>query len=254
MIAALAQLRDWLKPAVVIALSALLLCGGGSMNGGKGIGCEGAKSEPIHDGHFVAGKYVYDETGSNWYRDERGACWYSGDPPDDPAFQKASDEFDAKHGVKRDQPTPAMRVYFAPGPDCENAAVELIGKAEKTIHGRAYNFSSIAIRDALLSAKHRGISVDFIVDHKALAERKCIAAELVRAGCNIYDDSSHRIAHQKTITVDARSVALGSFNWSESAKKNAEVLVIRENDKEFAAEFEKNFEEHLKEKRTTRIK
>lgn len=154
----------------------------------------------------------------------------------------------------KQQPTPAMRVYFAPGPDCERAAVELIGRAEKTIHVRAYNFSNQAIRDSLAAAAKRGVSIVCIVDHRALAERKCIARYLVTSGCDVFDDANHKISHAKVIAIDSRTVLCGSFNWSEAAKKNSEAMIVRENDPEFAAEFERNFELHLAEPKTSRVK
>ncbi len=135
-------------------------------------------------------------------------------------------------------------IFFAPGLNPRENIISRVNSATKSIHGSAYNFSSAEITAALIDAKKRGAKEEWIIDHKALAETSCTAAELVKAGIPVYDDAKERIHHSKYMVLDGKTVITGSYNFSSNAEHNAENLLIID-DPAIAALYEADWQKHL---------
>ncbi len=119
-----------------------------------------------------------------------------------------------------------MEVFFSPGPTA--AIVRELAKAVKSVHVRAYGFTSAAIADALIAAHQRGVVIDMVVD-PCNASKYSQAPRCLAAGIGVMTDHKHAISHDKIMVIDELMVLTGSFNFTDSAeRKNAENLLILE--------------------------
>ena len=142
-----------------------------------------------------------------------------------------------------------ISVWFAPGDDCETAIVEQLDQATKSIHYQMYNFTAVPIAEALTRAASRGVEVVILLDHGASLQPKCQGQACAKAGCQVFIDWSHPIAHNKIRIVDGRLTLGGSYNDSAQAHKNAENLTL-DDDQDLAGRFEANFQAHLAHSKT----
>ena len=135
---------------------------------------------------------------------------------------------------------------FSPGGGCEGRIVKEIESAEKSVCAQVYIFTSKPISDALVQAKKRGVDVKVILDksqEKAAYGRWPI---MQKGGVKVFFDRDHEVANSKIILIDDRTIITGSYNFTKAAEeKNAENIVVIENDTESFAKFKANFESHL---------
>ena len=90
-----------------------------------------------------------------------------------------------------------------------------------------YSFTSKPIRDALLRAKARGVTVRIISDRINLSGRGSVVPDLQAEGIEVTYDFEHAIQHNKVAIIGRSWVATGSFNWTDAAEhRNAENLEI----------------------------
>ena len=119
-------------------------------------------------------------------------------------------------------------VCFTPGQQCTNKIVRVLGGAKHEIDVQVYSFTSKKIARALVAAIKRGVKVDVLYDASNFnPDRFSLAKYVTRAGGGCLVDSQVRIAHNKVMIVDGKTVITGSFNFSYAAQyKNAENVLI----------------------------
>lgn len=132
-----------------------------------------------------------------------------------------------------------IRIYFTPGPDCENNIIEQINAAKKNIDVAVYSITNERIVNALVSAHGRGIDVRVITDRLQSKGRHSLVGQLKNAGLPVVVNRGHKIMHNKFAIFDAKNIETGSYNWTASAtKSNAEnCMFFPEPDKEFSKQF-----------------
>lgn len=137
-----------------------------------------------------------------------------------------------------------LEVGFSPDAGAERLVLKVIGSAQRDIRILAYTFTSAPVTAALIEARHRGVDVALVVDHKAnlvddrSGKAQRALAALANAGCRIRTISVYPIHHDKTIIVDARTVETGSFNFSTSAAiRNSENVLVNWNNPALAGVF-----------------
>ena len=118
-------------------------------------------------------------------------------------------------------------VYFSPRGGAQDALVQRIGAAAQSVHVLAYSFTSKPIAEALALAQARGVAVLVVLDRSQRTAKGGQAQALAAAGCTVWLDRAHAIAHNKIMVFDGRSTATGSFNFTASAEeRNAENLLL----------------------------
>jgi phosphatidylserine/phosphatidylglycerophosphate/cardiolipin synthase-like enzyme len=146
------------------------------------------------------------------------------------------------------RPLPAnatIEAYFAPGPDCSAALVREINAAGKIIRGQFYELTDSDVGDALRGAHARGVDVQIILDANAAKAKYSQSGPLARAGIPTFADGAHPIAHNKLLMIDGQTLATGSYNPTNNAKKNAENLQIQKHLPDLVAQYVANWSEHL---------
>jgi len=136
---------------------------------------------------------------------------------------------------------PYMTAYFSPKGGCEEAIIEWINKANKSIHIMIYSFTLDSIGDALITVYKKGIEV-LIIFEKEQISKYSEDIKLKNSGINVKYDNNPALMHNKVMIIDNKVVLTGSFNWSSQAedKNNENLLIIMDN--ELAELYEKEFQ------------
>lgn len=125
------------------------------------------------------------------------------------------------HGAEPDPATYFTKNWPTPDgeiiTDLEWGLLDRLNAATTSIDAAIYDFSRPALRDALITAKLRGVAVRVVTDDEARASStsKPFYGALAAAGIPIVDDADDtRIMHDKYAIVDRQLVWTGSTNWS----------------------------------------
>ena len=119
------------------------------------------------------------------------------------------------------------KVLFSPNGGCQQAVIEQISKAKKTIDVAIYHLTSREIAQALIEAKNRGVAIRIFMD-KGEAETKYSKSKyLSQKGIDIKYFLGKGLMHNKFAVIDHGVLITGSFNWTPTAdRENQENLLI----------------------------
>lgn len=125
------------------------------------------------------------------------------------------------------QPPTPIRVYFTPGPDCENNIIASINATKHSIDAAVYSITNDKIVDSLISAHNRGVTIRIISDKLQSAGRGSLIWRMRDAGIPVVLNKKHKIMHNKFAIFDGRYTETGSYNWTSGAtKSNAENCIF----------------------------
>ena len=134
-----------------------------------------------------------------------------------------------------------VQVYYNQDEQANIYVTRTIQDADKFVYFAIYTFTREDIRDALLAAKYRGLTVRGIVDRKqseALESQTKIVKELQNAGIEIIFNDHSYIMHLKTVVTDKGFVS-GSYNWTASGTNlNDEIFEVGR-DEDLRRQYEK---------------
>lgn len=138
----------------------------------------------------------------------------------------------------------SIKTYFSPNGGAQEAIVNALGQAKKSVRMQAFLLNNPHITDALVQAHKRGVDVKVIIDKKVEASKKDHGGILARSGIPVKVDDQHPSAHNKTIVIDGKTTIAGSYNFVEKAeKRNAENLLIIDSP-EIARRYTEDWEKH----------
>ncbi len=137
---------------------------------------------------------------------------------------------------------PLVEVYFSPDGGAEEAVIEEINQAEKSLFVMAYYLTDKQIIEAMTEAVKRRVVVMVIIDDHG--DNSPHLKGLWEAGALHWVDKKHSIMHNKVIVVDDHTVVTGSYNFSTNAdERNAENLLILRS-RTLAEVYRKNWFDH----------
>ena len=117
-------------------------------------------------------------------------------------------------------------------PDFQNKAInkiiELINSAATSIEVAMFTLTHPHLVNALIAAKNRGVNVQVAIDFQSKngASRKAIE-KLEREKITILFNREIKLCHHKYISIDQKTLLLGSANWTKSAfNKNYDCFLI----------------------------
>jgi phosphatidylserine/phosphatidylglycerophosphate/cardiolipin synthase-like enzyme len=121
-----------------------------------------------------------------------------------------------------------VKVCFSPDGGCTMDIIKEIERATREVLVQAYSFTSAPVKNALIGAQKRGVSIEVLLDKGEQKDQKFKAANAFSKGhMAVYIDDSHSSAHNKVIIIDRETVITGSFNFTYAAEhKNAENILI----------------------------
>jgi phosphatidylserine/phosphatidylglycerophosphate/cardiolipin synthase-like enzyme len=142
---------------------------------------------------------------------------------------------------------PGIAVYFTDptldafrgGPETE--MLRAIDAARARLDVAAYDLNLWGLRDALIAAHRRGVSVRVVVEADAL-DRPEVQA-LIAAGIPLAADRADGLMHQKFVVIDRRQVWAGSMNFTLNGAYRNDNNLLALTGPEAAAVYEAEFEE-----------
>ncbi len=141
-----------------------------------------------------------------------------------------------------------MRVYFTPGPDCEDNIVAELERA-KTIDIAVYSITNEKIGNAIIAAHNRGARVRIITDRLMAQHHSSLVKTFSDAGIPVLTSHGVKIEHNKFTIFDGKTVVNGSYNWTANATKyNSENCTFFDQpaSKKFSARFEELWQKYEK--------
>ncbi len=120
-----------------------------------------------------------------------------------------------------------IQLAFSPGPDCRKMILSEIFNSEETLDICVFTISDNQIKEAIISAHHRGIQVRVISDNFKMYDEGSDISELAGEGIEVKVDVSEYHMHHKFMVVDAKRILTGSYNWTRTAElQNAENIIV----------------------------
>jgi phosphatidylserine/phosphatidylglycerophosphate/cardiolipin synthase-like enzyme len=127
----------------------------------------------------------------------------------------------------------SVEVAFSPNEGSEALVLKVIRSAQRDIRMLSYSFTSASITQALVDAKKRGVDVRLVADQKnntaedRSGKARAALSALTNAGADVRTISIYPIHHDKVLIVDAETVELGSFNFTDAAAhRNSENVLV----------------------------
>lgn len=134
----------------------------------------------------------------------------------------------------------AVKVFFTPGTDCENAIIERIKQSNK-MDVAIYSITSPAITNAIIAAHNNGATIRIVTDKTQTKGKKSSVPLLRSAGIPVRTNKKTKIEHNKFIVFDDVYVESGSFNYTNNASSyNSENCIFFEQPE--GMEYSKRFE------------
>lgn len=123
------------------------------------------------------------------------------------------------------------KTYFN---NIEQLIIDKIGQANVSIHIAVAWFTSGPIKQALLKAKQYKpkITIEVVVDDNEVNEKYFLntEAEFVEAGIVIHKNWRPNFLHRKFMVLDRNTTLIGSYNFTNKARSNAENIAIVESE------------------------
>ena len=132
-------------------------------------------------------------------------------------------------------------VYFSPNGGCQEAVVNEINNAQKSVDIAMYSFTSRPIAQALVDAKIRQVKIRIVLDKAQKNERYSKSRYLISKGIDIKYHLGDGLMHNKFSVIDGQEVLTGSFNWTASAEKRNEENLLVITDKELSEKYSERF-------------
>lgn len=136
--------------------------------------------------------------------------------------------------IQADTPYPSLTIngvevetYFSPDDGVQSRLVALIDSAEESVYVMAFAFTADPLRDALLRANQRGVTVAGIIEQDQADNPGSDFEDLRAAGLTFVLDGNPHNMHHKVMIIDRQIVVTGSYNFSRSAEeRNDENLLV----------------------------
>ncbi len=125
------------------------------------------------------------------------------------------------------------------GPDAHLA--EAIGQARLSVDIAAMDLDLWSLRDALIDAHRRGVSVRMVTESEYLDTPEI--AELQEAGIPLLGDRREGLMHNKFVVIDRQEVWTGSMNLTVNGAYRNDNNLVRVRSSQLAEDYTREFEE-----------
>jgi len=133
--------------------------------------------------------------------------------------------------------------FFSPEDNCTSKIIRLFQTARTKVDVCVFTITDDRIKDAILDAHQRGITVRIISDNDKSNDLGSDIYQLERAGVPVRCDHTDYHMHHKFAIFDGSSMMTGSYNWTRSAARNNEENFIVTQDDSLVKAFTIAFDE-----------
>jgi phosphatidylserine/phosphatidylglycerophosphate/cardiolipin synthase-like enzyme len=137
------------------------------------------------------------------------------------------------------RPVSSMESLLRGGPD--ESLAKAIRQARLSVDVAAYQFNLASIKNALLDAQRRGLTVRMVTDSDYLDEDA--VQELITAGIPVLGDRREGLMHDKFAIIDRQEVWTGSMNYTDNGAYLNDNNLIRIRSTRLAEDYLSEFEE-----------
>jgi len=132
--------------------------------------------------------------------------------------------------------------FFSPGTSCLDTINMNIGSAIRKIDICVFTISDDRIRDKIVYAINKGVSVRIITDDDKTMDKGSDIEFLLNRGAKVkMDDSPHHM-HHKFALFDDEILLTGSYNWTRSASQYNQENILETDDPKAIDQYKKEFE------------
>ena len=128
---------------------------------------------------------------------------------------------------------------FRGGPD--NALAQAIKRARMRVDVAIYHLNLWSIRDALLDAHQRGVTVRVVTESDNMDEVE--VQQLIDGGIPVLGDRRESLMHNKFVVIDGAEVWTGSMNFTTTGTYHNDNALIRIDSTRLAENYTSEFEE-----------
>jgi phosphatidylserine/phosphatidylglycerophosphate/cardiolipin synthase-like enzyme len=119
------------------------------------------------------------------------------------------------------------KVYFSPNGGCQDAVIQEIKKAQKTIDIAMYDLTNKEISRELIIAKTRGVWLRIFLDQGEGNSRYSKGRYMMGKGIDVRFYQGTGLMHNKFAVIDDKVLITGSFNWTAAAEReNQDNLLV----------------------------
>lgn len=129
--------------------------------------------------------------------------------------------------VKADDAT--ISLYFSPRGGTQEAVLEELKKAQKSIKFMTFSLTDKNAQDVILEKKKLGLKIEGVFDDCMARNSYSLYKPFRQNGIYSLRDGNQALLHHKVIIIDDETVITGSFNYSKNAEQtnNENTLVIK---------------------------
>lgn len=132
--------------------------------------------------------------------------------------------------------------FFSPGTSCLDTINMNIGGATQKIDICVFTISDDRIRDKIVYAINKGVTVRIITDDDKTMDKGSDIEYLLNRGAKVkMDDSPHHM-HHKFALFDDEILLTGSYNWTRSASQFNQENILETNDPKAIDQYKREFE------------
>jgi len=129
--------------------------------------------------------------------------------------------------VKADDAT--ISLYFSPRGGTQEAVLEELKKAQKSIKFMTFSLTDKNAQDIILEKKKQGLKIEGVFDDCMARNAYSLYKPFRQNGIYSLRDGNQALLHHKVIIIDDQTVITGSFNYSKNAEQsnNENTLIIK---------------------------
>lgn len=134
-----------------------------------------------------------------------------------------------------------VEAYFSPYEDIEGFVVDKLKGVGGSIRCSLYGITNSRITGALIDRVSRGVDIKLCLDKTQSAGKHSTHEELKKAGAEVVIKKTGVLEHNKFCVIDNKTVIMGSYNFSGSAQKQDNSIVVMSGCDPITEKFNKAF-------------
>lgn len=134
-----------------------------------------------------------------------------------------------------------VEAYFSPYEDIEGLIVDKLKVAGGTIRCSLYGITNSRITEVLINRVSSGVDIKLCLDKTQSAGKHSTHRELKDAGVEVVIKKTGVLEHNKFCVIDNKTVVMGSYNFSNSAQKQDNSIVVMSKCDPISEKFNKAF-------------
>jgi phosphatidylserine/phosphatidylglycerophosphate/cardiolipin synthase-like enzyme len=135
-----------------------------------------------------------------------------------------------------------VQTYFSPYDNIEGIVINRLSGAQHSVHCSLYGITNVKITNTLKTLLDQSVEVKLCLDKTQSAGKHDTHQQLADDGAEVVIKKSGVLEHNKFCVIDNAMVMMGSWNYSNSAQKQDNSMVVLSGCDEIVKQFEAAFQ------------